>query len=383
MGKFVGVIASGSIGRDPFNPRSWSGSSHQFFNHCNDAGILHRALGCEVDKHNFIYHALMNFSFERSVMRNKLYYDPAYLNDLTQKVKRLLRDDDYSHFFLQIGAIVDLPSIVKGRSKCVSYNDGNIIQKIRSPYFDERLKKYALRSLEFQKHVNSSLDKVFTFSEYLKHSFVEDFGLQEKNVVCIGTGANLPTPSSCPVKDNDNTDIIFLGVDFERKGGEILIDAFLTLADKHKNARVIIIGPKKVPKKIVDNPHERIKFIGFLSKSIPTQLEQLLYWLNRSRIGVLPSYYEPFGLSVIECQLHGMPVVAIDSWAFPEMISNGVTGFLISRHSSADLADVLDYYLSHPEVMTSQGEAAHHSSSRKYGWDKVAIKLRHELELLA
>ncbi len=48
MKKLVGVIGSGGIGRSPFDPKSWSGSSCFFFTQLQSQGLLHRAFGVEV-----------------------------------------------------------------------------------------------------------------------------------------------------------------------------------------------------------------------------------------------------------------------------------------------------------------------------------------------
>lgn len=382
MKKIVGIIGSGNIGRDPFDPQSWSGCSRQFFTHCQDRGLLHRAFGGELSLMQFYLHALRNFSFNRDYMRKKLYLDVRYCMDLTSKLSKMLKLGDFDHVLLQAGAIYDIPSAANGKARCVSYNDGNIAQAMRSPYFDSRLKEYGEKSFLWQKGVNSKLDKIFTFSEYLRGSFIDDFDISPDKVACIGVGANISPPVSCPDKDEECQDILILGSDFIRKGGELVVDAFLSIASKHKKARLIVIGPNKVPKKIVDNPHDRIVFVGFLSKSDGSQMQALNYWLKRCRIGVLASFYEPFGVAIVECQMFGMPCIAVNAWAFPEMIANDVNGFLVGKHSSAEIADVLDYYLSNPSIITQHGKAAYATAAKKYSWSNVVRNLESELEAL-
>lgn len=63
-------------------------------------------------------------------------------------------------------------------------------------------------------------------SEYLRRSFIDDFGQDERRVLTVGVGLNFDPPRHVSGKSYKETDVPFIGVDFERKGGDPLLRAF-------------------------------------------------------------------------------------------------------------------------------------------------------------
>src|SRR5262245_49944979 len=100
--KLVGVIASGMIGRAPFDRSSWSGSSYFFFSECQRQSLLQRAFGAEVTGFSKYYLLARNFSTDRRIWRARFYADPAYRNALTEAISKKLEPPDFEHSFLQI-----------------------------------------------------------------------------------------------------------------------------------------------------------------------------------------------------------------------------------------------------------------------------------------
>jgi glycosyltransferase involved in cell wall biosynthesis len=66
---------------------------------------------------------------------------------------------------------------------------------------------------------------------------------------------------------------------------------------------------------------------------------------------------EPFGMTVLESWSHGRPVVAHAIGGLPELIREGVDGFLADPESVEDLAGKLDGLLSNPKQAESMGLA--------------------------
>lgn len=75
-------------------------------------------------------------------------------------------------------------------------------------------------------------------------------------------------------------------------------------------------------------------------------------------IGLMPSYGEAFGRVTVEMMLMGMPVIASDSGANPELIQDGKNGYLYSINHPDELARHIKYYISHPDICRRQGAYA-------------------------
>lgn len=106
-----------------------------------------------------------------------------------------------------------------------------------------------------------------------------------------------------------------------------------------------------------------VTFTGYLSG------EALAEARNRARGVVMPSEsYENAPLSLLEAFEAGKPVLGARIGGIPEMITDGVDGFLFQPADAAALADTMERFLSLPDqVLVSMGEAARAKVARDFG----------------
>jgi alpha-maltose-1-phosphate synthase len=374
MKQVVGIVGSGMVGRDPFDPRCWSRSSKNFFEALQRRGVLHRAFGVEVSAALRYPLMALDFRRDRNLWRGKFNLDPRYYRLLTRAIARAIRPDDPG--FVQLGGHYDAALACSGRVPCYSYHDGNVAQFMRSPNFPAVLKPDAQRAFLWEKEVYGRLTKIFCMNEFWRRSFVEDFGLPAEKVVNIGFGLNIKPPTSIAGKDHGREDVLFLGIDFERKGGPTLIRAFDRIAGKHPRAKLHLVGPHQQPAILSDGKSRPgVVFHGHLSRENPEQLKTLFDLFEKCTVAVLPSLYEPLGSAVLEAMAFGSAGVTTDAWSFPEMIREGVDGYRFPMGDDAKLADILDRYLSDPNLRAAHGKAAHVEIVRRFDWDQVAERL--------
>jgi len=372
--KLVGIIGSGLIGRDPFDPRAWSGSSRFFFQTCNRLGILERAFGVEVSKSHKTAFLLKNFSLDREKWRSKFYLDSKYYSALTDEIAKCLKPSDFDCNVIQIGGIYDVPKAVNGRTACYSYHDGNLAQMLKSPYMIQNIPhKIISRALKFEQQVYNKMTKIFTMSEYLRRSFIDDFGIHESKVANIGAGINLANIPVRHEKNYENNEILFLGVDFYRKGGLQLLKAFRIVTERLPGAKLHIIGPKRV--KIENKLCRHVQFHGYISKSDAVGQKLLARIMNDCSLFVLPSLYEPFGIAPLEAMAHQLPCILTDRWAFPEMVTPGFNGDLVPFGNVELLSQKVLCMLRDPDKLKNMGNNARRFVLENYTWDIVVQKL--------
>lgn len=99
-------------------------------------------------------------------------------------------------------------------------------------------------------------------------------------------------------------------------------------------------------------PAERITWAG----QLPPEGVQAL--LSRGSVFVWPGVGEAFGLSYLEAQAFGLPVVAFANAGVPEVVDDGVTGFLVPPGDTAALAAAVGVLLSDPEGRARMSAAA-------------------------
>src|SRR5262245_1100130 len=339
--KLVGIIGSRLIGEDPFDRQSWSGISRFFFRECDRQGILHRAFGVELPIVTRAPLMALNFSRDRRRWQTTYYMDPRYRNALTAMVANSLTSEDFQHSFLQIGAMYDVPSIARGRTACFSYHDGNIAYSRRSPYAVKGIPTNDLqRALAFERRVYDGLTMIFTMSEDLRRSFIEDFEVPLERVTSIGAGINLEQiPHYVSDKDYSRQDVLFIGVDFARKGGWELLNAFATVHDRLPASRLHIVGPRNL--RIPAALSRGVQYHGFLRKSDPVDHATLTRLFRDCSLFVMPSIYEPFGIAPLEAMAHQLPCVVTNGWGLKETVVKGETGELVECGNIEDLGETL------------------------------------------
>jgi glycosyltransferase involved in cell wall biosynthesis len=154
--------------------------------------------------------------------------------------------------------------------------------------------------------------------------------------------------------------ILYTGVLIPRKGVHHLISAFACIAQDFSQARLVIVGhaankryaaglKAQVRQRGLD---ARVQFIGELSQTA------LAAWMRRASMFVLPSTSEGLGRVVIEAMAARLPVVGSNVGGIPDMVENGVTGFLIPPGDESALAAQLSWMLAHPETMREMGSRA-------------------------
>lgn len=93
--------------------------------------------------------------------------------------------------------------------------------------------------------------------------------------------------------------------------------------------------------------------------------------MDRAALFVLPSYVEGMPMSLLEAMAHGLPVLATDVGAIPDVVSDGVDGFLFAPGDCARLEQLLRAVLTDPALAARVGAAARATVRRRCGAEQV------------
>ena len=215
-----------------------------------------------------------------------------------------------------------------------------------------------------------------TISDWLRRSFIESFGLPEDRVCTVGAAnldlARVPEPRASRAVAPT---VLFVGKQFERKGGRLLLEAFRGVRARFPGARLVIVGPTTPP---ASEPG--VEWLGNLDKNKPEEWARLVAAYRDADVFCLPSLFEPFGIVILEAMFFGLPCVGTAAWAIPEMIADGETGYTVPRDDAAALADRLSALLADLPRAHGMGLAGRRRAEERFSWTAVAARMGDRLE---
>jgi glycosyltransferase involved in cell wall biosynthesis len=192
------------------------------------------------------------------------------------------------------------------------------------------------RGLRLDSTVLERCDAAFYASEWAARSAVEDHGADPAKVHVVPFGANLQTtPSPAEVRRMverrlaaEMCELVFVGVDWARKGGDTALAVAECLNDRGVPTRLTVVGceaPRDVP---------FVEATGFLDKREADR--ELVRRLARSHFLVLPSRAECFGVVFCEASAFGVPSLAPAVGGVPSAVRDGRNGRLFAPDAGPD-----------------------------------------------
>ncbi|NQV19545.1 MAG: glycosyltransferase [Armatimonadetes bacterium] len=163
------------------------------------------------------------------------------------------------------------------------------------------------------------------------------------------------------------------------KGHDLLLEAFNLVKDEIADISLVIGGgspkPQKREKEIfaqmrktisVHKMDNRVQILGY----IPDEL--LVPYYQQARIFVLPSLFEPFGMTTTEAMACGTPVVASKFGGIRDVISSAKNGILINPENTKEFASAMINLLKNPEDAKKIGFEGANLVKTKYSWEAIA-----------
>ena len=285
---------------------------------------------------------------------------PYFQKCLSRALKTAAVDCDFT---LQTQSLFD--ARVPGISNFL-YTDHTHLANQR--YEPRRLTWPVSRSwLEMEKSLYSGSRVCFSTSHFAANSIVEDYGVPRERVAVVFSGCNAGLPSSVVRPDRIPRRIIFVGVEWERKGGPVLLDSFIEVRKQYPDACLDIVGCSP------DVSVEGVKIYGRVeSECVPAFLE-------RADIFALPSLAEPSAAALVEASAFGLPVIATRVGGSPERLIDGTTGILVRPNDTGDLSEAIIRLMRNQTLAKEMGANGREFAMREFTWAAVAEKMANRL----
>ncbi len=354
---------------DPRDKRSWSGTNHFMWEslkkHVGDVDILGpytpQPLWFFCSAFNFITLGLLGKRFDYR-------HSFAMRNAYGKHFNRLLSKKKYD--VVIVSASIASAAGIKSDAPIVYINDRVIAgamnyHKILTQLFD--FSKQQSLATDKQAIENSALS-VFC-SHWAGDAAKEIHGFGEDKVKVIPFGANLEITPIEPQSiefPGGVVRLLFVGVNWEDKGGPIAFDAYRHLLKIGLNVEFTVVGCTP-PENMW---HGKMNVTGFLDKNKPEDFSVLTGLFRNAHFFILPTKYEAYGLVFCEAAAYGVPVLAPATGGIPTIVENGVTGFLLPENASGvEYAEKIYSMISNPAQWQAMRDAAYRKYIDQLNWD--------------
>ena len=211
------------------------------------------------------------------------------------------------------------------------------------------------------------------FSSHWAAKHAEDFyQIPKDKIEVIKFGSNTTAPDKIVEKDySGEITFLFLGVEWERKGGQIALDAIKILRDRNYPVKLQVVGC--IPP--VEEA-EAMNVIPFLNKNNPEEARQIFNFLQNSHFMFMPTRADCTPISFCEAASYGLPVISTDTGGVAAVVEPGETGILLPLNASSEqYADEIEILLQNPEQIRALSQNAREKYEKELNWSVWGEKM--------
>jgi glycosyltransferase involved in cell wall biosynthesis len=297
-------------------------------------------------------------SYDRKILRDKKFRN---LRKLISAIKTIKREKfDIVHYNGISGLMIYLVLLLRKPGKIWTLHD-------YIHHTGEENKK----SFEFQKLLLKFNFHYIQHYKYLRDELISFYHLQEEDVSYIPSGPltvfNAFTPEFSSVTSYKY--ILFFGRISKYKGIEYLIQAFNQISQNFPHVKLVIAGRGDLWFEPANNGN-----IIFLNRYIKTS--ELCGFIKNSLFVTVPYTDSTHSAVVATAYAFFKPVIATRVGGLPEVVKDGITGFLIPPKDSSALASRMEQLITDNILLEQmQNNIQSLTTSGEYSWKQIVIKM--------
>ncbi|MFB2935451.1 glycosyltransferase family 4 protein [Aerosakkonemataceae cyanobacterium BLCC-F154] len=210
---------------------------------------------------------------------------------------------------------------------------------------------------------------IITWSERARNSVISDYGISPKKVTAIAPPVPLEFFTKIIPRRTTREKLprlLFVGNDFQRKGGEDVLNVFLESCTNICELDIVTNSDLNLPVLPNLRVHRGVR---------PLSTEILELYQNAD-IFVMPTHEDCYPMVFIEAMGAGLPSIGTTVMGVPELVQNGINGLTIKAGDRTALKQAIIKLVENPELRLSMGEAGRKIAQEKYdavsNCDKIA-----------
>lgn len=202
-------------------------------------------------------------------------------------------------------------------------------------YYYSGLSKYCTKygHLIEQRAMDKATDIILS-SDWSAKSAINDYCQPKEKIHVIEFGANIDDKDIIPHKFiyEGHLHLLFIGVDWKRKGGELAVKTCEWLNNNGQPATLHIIGAKNLSQDIQDLPY--IDYVGFINKNDPKDYKRFIEVVQQCHCMLLPTKAECSAIAFCESSAYGLPVFSHLTGGCANYVLEGKNGHLLPLGST-------------------------------------------------
>jgi glycosyltransferase involved in cell wall biosynthesis len=211
-----------------------------------------------------------------------------------------------------------------------------------------------------------------TWSQWAKDSLVRDYGVDGRRVTILPPGTTL---SNFPAKPRERRPgplrLLFVGGDFKRKGGDLLLDLHQNYL--RESCELHLVTGAELPAR--DGVH--------VYRGVKPHSPELLRLYAEADVFVLPTRADCLAVVLGEAMASSLPIITTRVGAHAEAVVEGESGFVLDVDDLAGLRDRLERFVRDPELAVRMGERSRRVAEERFDMDKNANRIADLLVQLA
>lgn len=300
---------------DPTSPAAWSGTPRGLLDglRLNDVEVV----TVPARRPPMLGQAIALLSRSRGRRGHVAHSSPIQARARTRAMARALGRLGPLDAVVAMGTdMYDLAEVVPAGLPTATYDDGTFALFMRHPESD--IRRYGFpkaevdRWIERQKGACRTATACCVGTAWAARSVIDDYGVHPERVHVVGMGHR---PRGRVVdRDWSVPRFLFVGVDWDRKNGQAVLDSFARLREAHPAATLDLVGEHPP----VDAPG--VIGHGFLRREDGDDQARLDSLFARATAFVLPSRFDPYGIAYLEAASAGVPVIATTEGGAAEVL---------------------------------------------------------------
>ncbi len=206
--------------------------------------------------------------------------------------------------------------------------------------------------------------RIYSMGPSTKQALVELYGIEPERVLVVGAGPNMQLGPPGP--GGGGRRIVFIGIDWDRKGLPDLYEAFAKVRVTVPDLRLTVVGATP---DIEAPPGTEV-----LGRVPHAQIDEIL---SNSDILAIPTHYEAFGIALIEALLKHVPVIGTTISNQQWIVGDG--GICVEPGNVSELAAAIETIVTDYSSWRARAAERGEHVREQFAWPRIAATILDDL----